>query len=172
MKKKAIILLVVAALAIAPAAAAQYKGATDEGSWGVGLNLGTNTGVAIKYGYGDFDIFGNVVFDFLNLKTDPFRFSIGVDVGLSYEVFDVDFGGGHHMPITVGLLFPMGFIINESSLDFNLGVQAQAGIEYQIPKVPVSFYLRLGVGLDMLFGSSGITLGPGFSGGLGVLYVF
>ena len=172
MRKKAIILLVVAALAIAPAAAAQYKGATDEGSWGIGLNLGTNTGVAIKYGYGDFDIFGNVGFDFLNLKTDRFQFSLGVEVGLSYEVYDVDFGGGHHMPITVGLLFPMGFIITDNNLNFNLGVQAQAGIEYQIPDVPLAFYLRLGVGLDMLFGTSGIELGPGFSGGLGILYVF
>ena len=172
MKKKAIILLIVAALAIAPAAAAQYKGASEEGQWGIGLNLGTNTGVAIKYGFGDFDIFGNVGFDFLELKTDPFVFSIGADVGLSYEVYDVDFGGGHHMPITVGLIFPMGFIINDGCLDFNLGIQAQAGIEYQIPKVPVSFYLRLGVGLDMLFGTSGLDLGPGISGGLGVLYVF
>ena len=172
MKKKVLILLVVAVLALAPAAAAQYKGASEEGTWGVGLNLGTNTGVAIKYGYGDFDIFGNVGFDFLNLKTDPFRFSIGVDVGISYEVYDADFGGGHHMPITVGLMFPMGFIITDGSMDFNLGVLAQAGLEYQIPDVPIAFYLRLGVGLDMLFGSSGLEPGPGFSGAIGVMYVF
>ena len=149
MKKKMLILLVVAVLALAPAAAAQYKGASEEGS-------------------GDFDIFANIGFDALHVSSNGF--SLGGDVGVAYEVYDVDFGGGHHMPITVGLWVPMGFFIGDN-FAFNLAALVHAGVEYQIPDVPVLFYLRLGLGVDM-----GIVpefkLGFGFAGALGVMYVF
>lgn len=168
MKKKVLILLVVAVLALAPAAAAQYKGASEEDSVGIGLNLGTNTGLGLKFGMGDFDIFANIGFDALHVSSNGF--SLGGDVGVAYEVYDVDFGGGHHMPITVGLWVPMGFFIGDN-FAFNLAALVHAGVEYQIPDVPVLFYLRLGLGVDM-----GIVpefkLGFGFAGALGVMYVF
>ena len=170
MKKKVLILLVVAALAIAPAAAAQYKGAADEGSVGIGLNLGTNTGLGLKFGMGDFDIFANIGLDFLGMQFDPFQFSLGGDVGIAYEVYDADFGGGHHMPVTVGLWVPMGFVFGDN-FAFNLAALVHAGIEYQIPDVPVLFYLRLGLGVDMGIAPK-FNLGFGFAGALGVMYVF
>ena len=175
MKKKAIILLVVAALAIAPAAAAQYHGSSEEGAVGIGLNLGTNTGLGLKFGMGDFDIFANIGFDFLGFQTDPFQFSLGGDVGLAYEVYDVDFGGGHHMPITVGLWFPMGFVFLENGFGLNVNVLANAGVEYQIPDVPVLFYFRLGLGVElgMTFGEN-TSFKPdfGWAVALGAMYTF
>ena len=174
MKKKLLILLVAALLATVPAMAADTRGTSDEGDWGIGLNLGTNTGLAIKYGFGDFDVFANVGFDFLNLdiKTDSFQFGIGADFGLSYQVYDIDLGGKHHMPVTVGLMFPLGFVIHNNGFDFDLGVAVQAGLEYQIPDVPLSFYLRLGVGPGFTFGSSGFHMYPAWSAAIGMLYVF
>lgn len=170
MKKKVLILLVVAVLAIAPAAAAQYRGSSEEGTVGIGLNLGTNTGLGLKFGMGDFDIFANIGLNFLGMEFDPFQFNLGGDVGIAYEVYDADFGGGHHMPVTVGLWFPMGFGFGEQ-FAFSLATLVHAGIEYQIPDVPVLFYLRLGLGLGMDIAPK-FKLGFGFAGALGVMYVF
>ena len=174
MKKKVLVLLVVAALAILPATAADYRGTSKKGEWGVGLNLGTNTGVALKYGYGDFDIFGTVGFDFLNLNIDPFQFSVGLDVGVTYQVYDIDLGGKHHMPVTVGFMIPVGFVISEGNGGFNvnLGVVVLAGLEYEIPTVPLEFYLKAGVGPGFKFGGSGFDMYPAWSAGLGILYKF
>ena len=170
MKKKVLILLVVAVLAIAPAAAAQSRGSSEDGAFGIGLNLGTNTGVGLKFGMGDFDIFANIGLNFLDMQFDPFRFSLGGDVGIAYEVYDADFGGGHHMPVTVGLWVPMGFTFGDP-FAFSLDVLAHAGIEYQIPNVPVLFYLRLGLGVGMDIVPD-FKLGFSGAGALGVMYVF
>ena len=174
MKKKVLILLVVAVLAIAPAAAAQYKGSSEDGAVGIGLNLGTNTGLGLKFGRGDFDIFANIGIDFLNSFSKGNSFSLGGDVGVAYEVYDVDFGGGHHMPITVGLWVPMAFQFGgDAGFAMDLAALAQAGLEYQIPNVPVLFYLRIGLGINMdIIGPDAFHIGFGGAGALGVLYVF
>ena len=170
MKKKVLVLLVVAVLAVAPAMAASYRGSAEEGSVGVGINLGTNTGLGLKFGMGKFDIFADVGLDAWHIGSDGV--GLGGDVGVSYEVYDIDLGGKHHMPVTVGLMFPLGFVIHDNGFDFDLGVAVQAGLEYQIPDVPLSFYLRLGVGPGFTFGSSGFHMYPAWSAALGMLYVF
>ena len=60
MKKKVLVLLVIALMAAVPAMAASTRGAADDGSVGIGLNLGTNTGLGMKFGMGKFDIFADV----------------------------------------------------------------------------------------------------------------
>ena len=75
------------------------------------------------------------------------------------------------MPVTVGLLVPMGFFFG-SPFQMSLGVQAMAGLEYQIPDVPVLFYLRVGLGIDMNVVGGDFKVGFGGSGALGVMYVF
>ena len=118
MKKKVLVLLVVAVLAVAPAMAADYRGSTEDGSVGVGINLGTNTGLGLKFGMGKFDIFADVGLDAWHISSDGF--GLGGDVGVSYEVYDIDLGGKHHMPITVGLMVPMGFFFGNNSVSLGI----------------------------------------------------
>ena len=167
--KKVLVLLVVAILAITPAMAARStSGTSEEGAVGVGLNLGTNSGLGLKFGMGKFDIFANVGFDALSIGKNGF--GLGGDVGVSYEVYDIDLGGPHHMPVTLGLMAPMRFFIGDNFM-FNLGVLVQAGLEYQLPEVPVLFYLRVGLGVDLAIIPS-FNVDFGYSGAIGVMYVF
>ena len=168
MKKKVLVLLVVAVLAVAPAMAADYRGSTEDGSVGVGINLGTNTGLGLKFGMGKFDIFADVGLDAWHIGSDGV--GLGGDVGVSYEVYDIDLGGKHHMPITVGLMVPMGFFFG-NNFSMNLGVVIQAGLEYQFPEVPILLYLRLGGGIDMKIVGDW-TLGGLFAGSIGALWMF
>ena len=168
MKKKVLVLLVVAVLAVAPAMAASYRGSAEEGSVGVGINLGTNTGLGLKFGMGKFDIFADVGLDAWHIGSDGV--GLGGDVGVSYEVYDIDLGGKHHMPITVGLMVPMGFFFG-NNFSMNLGVVIQAGLEYQFPEVPILLYLRLGGGIDMKIVGDW-TLGGLFAGSIGALWMF
>lgn len=168
MKKKVLVLLVVAVLAVAPAMAADYRGSAEEGSVGVGINLGTNTGLGLKFGMGKFDIFADVGLDAWHIGSDGV--GLGGDVGVSYEVYDIDLGGKHHMPITVGLMVPMGFFFG-NNFSMNLGVVIQAGLEYQFPEVPILLYLRLGGGIDMKIVGDW-TLGGLFAGSIGALWMF
>ena len=168
MKKKVLVLLVVAVLAVAPAMAADYRGSTEDGSVGVGINLGTNTGLGLKFGMGKFDIFADVGLDAWHIGSDGV--GLGGDVGVSYEVYDIDLGGKHHMPITVGLMVPMGFFFGQN-FSMNLGVVIQAGLEYQFPEVPILLYLRLGGGIDMKIVGDW-TLGGLFAGSIGALWMF
>ena len=163
MKKKVLVLLVVAILAITPAMAANSKGASEDGSVGIGLNLGTNTGLGLKFGMGKFDIFANVGLSFLN------GYGLGADVGVSYEVYDIDLGGKHHMPVTVGLMAPVE--MNWNPFYLSVSALVHAGLEYQIPDVPVLFYLRAGLGLGIGIASD-VTFKFTGAGALGVLYVF
>ena len=167
MKKKVLVLLVVAILAITPAMAANSKGASEDGSVGIGLNLGTNTGLGLKFGMGKFDIFANIGLDMFSLGSDGLR--LGGDVGVSYEVYDIDLGGKHHMPVTVGLMAPVE--MNWNPFYLSVSALVQAGLEYQIPDVPVLFYLRAGLGLGIGIASD-VTFKFTGAGALGVLYVF
>ena len=79
------------------------------------------------------------------------------------------------MPITVGLWFPMGFVFLENGFGLNVNVLANAGVEYQIPDVPVLFYFRLGLGVElgMTFGEN-TSFKPdfGWAVALGAMYTF
>lgn len=168
MKKKVLVLLFVAVLAIAPAMAASTRGTSSDGSFGIGLNLGTNTGLGMKFGMGKFDIIANVGLDAFHLGSDGV--GLGGDVGVSYEVYDIDIKGPHHMPVTLGLMVPMGFYFGDQ-FRMNLGVAITAGLEYQFPEVPILLYLRLGGGIDLAV-TDNWTLGGLFTGAIGALWMF
>ena len=164
MKKKVLVLLVIAILATVPAMAASTRGAAKDGSIGVGLNLGTNSGLGLKFGMGKFDIFADVGLSVIGGT------GLGVDAGISYEVYDADFGGGHHMPITVGIMVPMSFRWN-NPFAWDLGVLAQVGLEYQIPDFPLAFYLRLAPGVGIV-NDSKFNVDFDFAAYIGVLWMF
>ena len=168
MKKKVLILLVVAILAVAPAMAASSRGTSSDGSFGIGLNLGTNTGVGMKFGMGKFDIIANIGLDAFHIGSNGV--GLGGDIGFNYEVYDIDVKGPHHIPVTVGLFVPMGFFFGDQ-FAMNLGVALVAGIEYQIPDLPLAFYLRLGGGIDLQV-TNQWTLGGLFTGAIGALWMF
>lgn len=168
MKKKILVVCLLIALVLVPATAASYKGSTAKNTLGVGLNLGTNTGVGLKFGMGKFDVIGNVGiadFHFGNPTT------IAADAAASYEVYDIDIKGQHHMPITVGLGVNADFVIGSES-SVSVGILAPVGIEYTIPTFPMNFYLRLAPGLDIKIDGSGVGFGFGFGAYLGALYMF
>ena len=167
MKKKVLILLVVAVLAIAPAMAAS-RGSSDDGSFGIGINLGTNTGLGMKFGMGKFDVIANIGIDALHIGSNGI--GLGGDVGFNYEVYDIDIKGPHHMPVTLGLMIPMVFFFGDP-FNMNLGVVLVAGLEYQIPDVPLLFYLRLGGGIDLEVTNEWRFDGL-FNGGIGALWMF
>lgn len=162
MKKKVLLIALLVALILAPVTAASYRGSENDGAIGVGLNLGTNTGVGLKFGFGDFDVLANIGLD--NFRFNPF--SLGGDVAVSYEVYDFDFGRGHHMPLTVGVGASMGFVFDDPFV-FDLAVLVPVGISYQIPDFPMQFYLRLAPGLAVL-----PELGFAFAGYIGALWMF
>lgn len=168
MKKKVLVLLFVAVLAIAPAVAASTRGSSSDGSFGIGLNLGTNTGLGMKFGMGDFDILANVGLANFNIGSDGFN--LAGDVAVSYEVYDIDIKGPHHMPITIGLGTTMAFKFAEK-FGFDLSVVVPVGIEYQFPEVPISLYLRLAPGISLLENTE-FNINFGFAGFIGALWMF
>lgn len=168
MKKKVLILLIVAVLAVAPAMAASTRGSSDDGSFGIGLNLGTNTGLGMKFGMGKFDILANIGLANFNIGSNGFN--LGGDVAVSYEVYDFDLGGPHHMPLTVGLGAAMTFRFADS-FGFDLDLVVPVGIEYEIPDFPLAFYLRLAPGISLL-DNTNFNINFGFAGYIGVLWVF
>ena len=61
MKKRLVLVALIALCLVAPVFAADnYSGVAKKNSVGLGLNLGTNTGVGFRYGMGDFDILANI----------------------------------------------------------------------------------------------------------------
>ena len=166
MKKKVLLVALLVALILAPVTAASYRGSEQDGAIGVGLNLGTNTGVGLKFGFGDFDILANIGLD--NFGFNPFR--LGGDVAVSYEVYDIDIKGPHHMPVTLGLGAKMNFRF-EDNFGFDLALVVPVGLEYQIPDVPVAFYVRLAPGISIMENTQ-ININFAFAGYIGVLWMF
>ena len=123
--KKAVLILLVAVLALAPAMADSYSGSSEDGSFGIGVNLGTSSGVGMKFGFGDFDLIANVGFDAFHLGDGV---GIGGEIGLGYQVYDIKIDRQNHMPVTVGLLMPLGFYFGDNS-SFWLGAAIYGGLE-------------------------------------------
>ena len=139
MKKKIMVIALVLVVAMSGVFAANnYKGASAKNTMGVGLNLGTDTGVGLKFGMGKFDVTADIGLDLFEIGDS---IKIGGDAGVMYEVYDVQFKGKHHMPITVGGLLGLeGSVGSENSLKLNFAVGA--GLEYTFPQVPINLYFR------------------------------
>ena len=168
MKKRIIVVALLVLCLVAPVFAASTKGATQKGTVGVGLNLGTNTGVGFRYGMGQYDILAN--FGLNNFKFDPF--SMSVDAAASYKVYTID-GGKRSLqfPITVGGGAALAMTFNSDKVGIDLSVLVPVGIEYTFTEVPITLYLRLAPGVQFLQNSS-FKMGFAFAGYIGALWNF
>ena len=166
MKKKILVIALVLVVALSGAFAANnWGGAAAKNTMGIGLNLGTNTGLGMKFGMGKFDVLANIGLGDFRVG-DPTE--IAGDVAVSYEVADFDFGKGHHMPLTVGGGLNTTIVVGSNATAFELGIMIPVGIEYTIPNTPVNFYLHLAPGLGLDFAGSSVGLSFDFDANLGV----
>jgi len=169
MKKKiAIVALLVLCLA-APVFAGNTIGASKRNTLGVGLNLGTNTGVGFRYGIGNFDVIANFGLDLLHIGSNGLAF--GGDAGVAYQVYNFDLGHGNYMPLTVGLVGVTSFAASDNGVDFDLSVLVPVGIEYTFQDVPITLYLRLAPGMRIMQNTA-IDLGFDFGAYIGALWNF
>ena len=167
MKKRLVLVALIALCLVAPVFAADnYSGVAKKDSVGLGLNLGTNTGVGFRYGMGDFDILANIG---LNLfKLNPLTLS--GDVAASYSVYTIDGGKNLQFPITVGAGVKTGFRFGDN-FGFDLSVLVPVGIEYTFSNVPITLYLRLAPGVQLLKNTK-FNVAFDFAGYVGALWNF
>lgn len=152
MKKKLALLALVFVVFVTPAFSA---GVSKDNSVGVGLNLGTNTGVGLRFGLGDFDILSNLGFSMLDAFEGDFR--LAGDVAASWNFYTIDGGRGLEFPLTVGA---GANIAIDFTNDFNTDVSVlfPVGIEYnfdQISDVPITVYFRFAPGFTVVENSKG-----------------
>ena len=168
MKKRIVLVALIAICLVAPVFAANnYSGVAKKNSVGVGLNLGTNTGVGLRYGMGDFDILANIGLDVFKLNP----LTLSGDVAASYNVYTIDGGKNLKFPITVGAGANVGLKFGKDKLGFDLSVLVPVGIEYTFADVPITLYLRLAPGVN-LFNNSDFGFKFGFAGYIGALWNF
>ncbi len=168
MKKRiAIVALLVLCLA-APVFAGSTLGASKRNTLGVGLNLGTNTGVGFRYGIGNFDVIANVGLDLLHIGDGV---AFGGDAGVSYQVYKFDLGHGNYMPLTVGLVGVTAFAASDNGVAFDLSALVPVGIEYTFQDVPITLYLRLAPGMTIMQNTA-LDIGFDFGAYIGALWNF
>ena len=151
MKKKIALVALMLVLLAVPAFSATFGGTTREDSVGVGLNLGTNTGVALRFGFGDFDVLANVGFDILDAFNGEFK--VAGDAAVSWNYYTIDGGRALEFPLTFGVGANVAIdFSNDVSTD--LSVIFPLGIEYNFaqlnPDVPITVYFRLAPGFYIL----------------------
>lgn len=166
MKKKIALVALIFAMLVTPAFA--IGGVSDDNSFGIGLNLGRNSGLGMRFGFGDFDILANVgIFDFGMSKNGV---AIAGDAVVSWNFYTPDGGRGLEFPLTIGVGASMGFHIGDPFV-FDLTVLVPIGVEYNFdqldPDVPITLYFRIAPGLAIL-----PELDFGWSAYLGALWNF
>ena len=167
MKKKIVLVTLLVLLILVPAFSAT-TGSSKKGSVGVGANLGTVNGVALRFGMGDFDLLANIGFDVLNISKDSW--TIAGDVAASYKVYTIDGGRNAQFPITVGLSAVPSVTFGNNTV-VNLDVLVPVGIEYTFSDVPITLYLRLAPGLSVIEANQP-DVGFAMGGYIGALWNF
>ncbi len=173
--KKVVLVVLLVALILAPVMAAnnpmqKYSGATKKDSLGIGLNLGTNTGVGISYGMGKYDVIADIGLN--NFGVYPL--SLRADCCFVYTLYDVvlsdDLGiSKATLPVTVGLAGAAGLTFADD-FQFGVSVLVPVGIQYTFDNFPCTLYLRIAPGLSLV-DQSGFAIGFGFAGYIGALYL-
>ena len=167
MNKKFVAIVLVVALALTGLFAAQYtNGTSKKGQFSIGAGVGTDLSVVAKYGMGKFDLQGDLSLDFLNGN------SFAVDCGAFYNFYDWNVVSGslkapQYISFTTG---PLAKLIVKDGV--GLGFLWGVGAEYTFPKVPVTVFLKVGLGAKFDFSKGGVGTGVTGYGILGGLYNF
>ncbi len=149
MKKKIALVALIFAMLVTPAFA--IGGVSDDNSFGIGLNLGNNTGVGMRFGFGDFDVLANVGLAAFSLNSSGL--GLGGDAAFSWNFYTIDGGRALEFPLTVGAGVSSSFFFGENTT-VNLSVLFPVGVEYNFdqldPDVPITVYFRLAPGFTVL----------------------
>lgn len=167
MKKTLAILLVVmlSVSALYAGLGDSYKGASKKEALAVGINLGTNNGVAVNYGLGKFDLEGILGFGILNGTLDA-------EAAANYKILDLakELKIDGTMPLTVGF---GGGLWAKFGQPFQMGINALVPVKvsYTFEDFPVNLYIRVapGVGIQLV---DSVKLSFAIQGSLGATYNF
>lgn len=165
MKMKKIVLVLLAALLVAAPLVAAPKlnlSKAAKGRFGLGLNAGTNNGLALRFDNRDWDLYLNLGYAIVTANSWGFSGEIGAE----FPVYDIK-GVDGRLHIDVGGQVPLMI----ASSAFHLGVLGTAALNYEFPKVPIHTFLRIGLGVNMGFVDE-FKLFFGSSGALGFVYLF
>ena len=165
MNKKIVAIVLVVALAVTGLFAASTTGTSKYGQFSIGAGIGTDISVVGKYGMGKFDLQGDLSLDFLNGN------AFSIDCGAFYNFYDWNVVSGslkapQYISFTTG---PVAKIMVKNGI--SLGAIWGAGAEYTFPKVPVTVFLKVGLGAKFDFGEN-FSVGPTGMGVLGAVYNF
>lgn len=149
MKKMLIVMALILIIAL-PLSAANY--AKPNGA-GAGITLGYPTGLTGRYGMDDFRFLGNFTWNY--------GLGFYLDVGVLYDIAEVDMGG---IPIYINAGVQAGIGVDDG---FQLSVNGIVGASYYFEEVPIELFLNLAPGWNIL-----TTSGFSFKGGLGAIWYF
>ncbi|MDD3059036.1 MAG: hypothetical protein EOM32_08555 [Spirochaetia bacterium] len=135
--KRVLLVLLLVALALVPATAAERASKTD---LALGLNLGTSASIAAQYRMDSFDLIANIGFGFLNEY-------LSAEVAANFKVaefkienadFDITVAGGAYFGIPLA-----------SDSKFGFAAIAPIGLVYSFSNsdAPIDLYLRVTPGL-------------------------
>ena len=169
MNKKIVAIVLIVALAVTGLFAAKStNGTSKKGQFSIGAGVGTDVAVVAKYGMGKFDLQGDLSLDFLNGN------ALAVDCGGFYNFYDWNVVSGslkapQYISFTTG---PLAKLIVNFNSGVGLGALWCVGAEYTFPKVPVTVFLKVGLGAKFDFSKGGVGTGVTGYGVLGGLYNF
>lgn len=163
MKKTLLVLLLIVALVMPLAAAPKLNiKQASKGALCVGVNLGTNLGVALKWDNRNWDLYANVGYGVVG--------AVGIQAELGAELPVSEFKVGNEtMKVNAGIMAPLYIGVSSSAAYFGVGALATAAVSYEFRDFPLEVYTRLGLGVGMTI-TPAFGVGFGYSGALGAVY--
>ena len=158
MKKTFACAAMAAAMAMVPVSATGTKG-NAKTQWGVGVRLGSVSGVTMQYKMDKFDVIAAGNFGLLNGGW------VAGEGGVNFQIMQWNDWTPGEWAWTIGAVADAGFAFDDDK--FYLGAFAPFRLNYTFPKAPWSFFVELGPGLEFL-----PDVNFDMEGGIGATYLF
>lgn len=163
--KKALLIIMIAAAIVLPLAAApslNVSNVTNNGQFGVGLNLGTNLGAAVKWDTSTWDVYANIGAGYIG--GGGFHFAAEPGAELKVTEFKIEKA---QFDVNAGAMIP----VSVSNTGVSVGFLGTGSVSYEFKDFPLQAYLRVGLGINMVFADP-FVIGFGYSGAIGGTYMF